>query len=83
MKVKDVYEKYKDYSIYLYGRPLEYKEYMTPFSYLPMNTDVIGIGWDAFDAWVFESDFSKWVYYKSRIIENKTTNTAIITLRVK
>jgi hypothetical protein len=48
-----------------------------------MNTDVIGIGWDAFDAWVFESDFSKWVYYKSRIIENKTTNTAIITLRVK
>ena len=51
--------------------------------YLPMNTDILGIGWDAFDAWVFESDFSKWVYYKSRIIENKTTNTATITLRVK
>lgn len=51
--------------------------------YLPMNTDVLGIGWDTFDAWVFESDFSKWVYYKSRIIENKTTNTATITLRVK
>jgi hypothetical protein len=50
---------------------------------LPMNTDVLGIWWDTFDAWVFESDFSKWVYYKSRIIENKTTNTAIITLRVK
>lgn len=40
MKVKDVYEKYKGYSIYIYGRPLEYKEYMTPFSYLPMNTDL-------------------------------------------
>ena len=51
--------------------------------YLPMNTDVLGIGWDTFDAWVFESDFSKWVYYKSRIIENKTTNTATITLRVR
>ena len=50
--------------------------------YLPKNTDILGIGWDTFDAWVFESDFSKWAYYKSRIVENKTTNTAIITLKV-
>lgn len=40
MKVKDVCDKYKGYSIYIYGRLLEYKEYMTPFSYLPMNTDL-------------------------------------------
>jgi len=50
--------------------------------YLPKNTDILGIGWDTFDAWVFESDFSKWAYYKSRITENQTTNTAIITLKV-
>lgn len=40
MKVKEVYNKYKDYCIYVYGKPLENRKYMTPFSYLPMNTDL-------------------------------------------
>ena len=50
--------------------------------YLPNNTEVLGIRGDVFDAWVFESDFSKWAYYKSRIIENQTTNRVVMSVRV-
>lgn len=35
MKVKDLYKKYKDYNIRLYGRPLD--KPTIPFSYLPMS----------------------------------------------
>jgi len=47
MKVKELYKKYKDYDILLFGRPLE-KETI-PFSFLPydrkelMNMEVIDI----------------------------------------
>lgn len=50
--------------------------------YLPENTEVISITWDIFDDGVFESDFSKWAFYKSRILENQTTNTAVINLKI-
>ena len=50
--------------------------------YFPNNTEVLGIRGDVFDAWVFESDFSKWAYYKSRIIENQTTNRVVMSVRV-
>lgn len=40
MKVKDIYKKYKDYHIYVYGRPLENRKYMTPFSYIPLNANL-------------------------------------------
>lgn len=50
--------------------------------YFPNNTEVLGIRGDVFDSWVFESDFSKWAYYKSRIIENQTTNRVVMSVRV-
>lgn len=39
MKVKELYKKYKDYSIMLFGLPLEKPS--TPFSCLPMNMKVL------------------------------------------
>lgn len=50
--------------------------------YLPYNTKVISISWDIFQEWQFESDFSKGLYYQSRISENQTTNTALINLEI-
>ena len=50
--------------------------------YLPQNTEVLSITGDVFDDWSFVSDFSKGVYYKSRITENQTTNTASIYLKI-
>lgn len=35
MKVKELYKKYKNYNIRLYGRPLD--KPTIPFSYLPMS----------------------------------------------
>lgn len=39
MKVKELYKKYKGYSIMLFGLPLEKPS--TPFSCLPMNMKVL------------------------------------------
>lgn len=39
MKVKELYKKYKEYSIMLFGLPLEKPS--TPFSCLPMNMKVL------------------------------------------
>ena len=47
MKVKELYKKYKDYSIELFGKPLE--KQTIPFSFLPygrkelMNMEVVDI----------------------------------------
>ena len=61
--------------------PLRWRE-TQEIIYFPNNTEVLGIRWDVFDAWVFESDFSKWAYYKSRIIENQTTNNVVVSVKV-
>jgi hypothetical protein len=50
--------------------------------YFPKNTEILWIRGDVFDAWTFESDFAKWASYKSRIIENQTTNNVIIDVRI-
>ena len=38
MKVKDVYKKYKGYTVMLFGKPLS--ESSTPFTHLPKNKDL-------------------------------------------
>ena len=50
--------------------------------YFPKNTEILWIRGDVFDAWTFESDFANWASYKSRIIENQTTNNVVMDVRI-